>query len=127
MHALQVLESAEVFESLDDALNDVQNAWASSARAGRNHSVTRALVPLHALPDPTTYDEPIALVFGRESSGLTNEEVDLCSLGFNIPTSREYQSMNLSHAVGVTLYHLYTSYAPEEPRQPTEARVSTRE
>ncbi|MGY5874706.1 MAG: TrmJ/YjtD family RNA methyltransferase [Candidatus Thorarchaeota archaeon] len=127
MHSLDLLESAEIFDTLEDALADIQNAWAATARAGRNHSVTRALVPLRDLPDPTTYNEQIALVFGRESSGLTNEEIDLCSLGFNIPTSNEYQSMNLSHAVGVTLFHLYTEYAPEEERMPTEARVATKE
>jgi len=126
VNAIDILEGAEIYETLEDALNDVQNAWAATARAGRNHSVTRALVPLRELPDPLSIEGQLAIVFGRESSGLTNAEVDMCDLAFAIPTSSEYSSMNLSHAVGVTLYQLYSKYATEGVRLPTEARAATR-
>jgi TrmH family RNA methyltransferase len=125
VHAHEILDNAGIFDDLGSALSDVDLAWAATARAGRNHSVTRALVPLAELPDPNSLESRIALVFGRESTGLFNEEMELCDLAFTIPTSKDYPSLNLSHAVSVVLYHLFSKYAPEEPRQPSEARAAT--
>ena len=48
----------------------------------------------------------VSLVFGREDAGLSNEELEICDIVVNIPTSPEYPSMNLSHAVAVVLYEL---------------------
>lgn len=125
VHAHKILDNAGVFDDLGSALTDIDLAWAATARAGRNHSVTRALVPLAELPDPNSLKGRIALVFGRESTGLFNDEVELCDLAFTIPTSKEYPSLNLSHAVSVVLYHLFSKYAPKEPRQPSDARAAT--
>ncbi|MFH1450865.1 MAG: TrmH family RNA methyltransferase, partial [archaeon] len=48
----------------------------------------------------------IAIVFGSEPDGLSNEFLEKCDLITTIPTSEKYQSMNLSHAVAVVLYEL---------------------
>lgn len=126
VHAAHILQSASIFSSLEEALSDLEATWASTARAGRNRSVTRALVPLEDLPNPASRDGKVGLVFGRESAGLTNDEVNLCDLAFLIPTSEEYPSMNLSHAVAVVLYHLYSTYLDEGERKPSEAKAATR-
>jgi len=125
VHAHKILDNAGIFDDLGSALTDIDLAWAATARAGRNHSVTRALVPLAELPDPNALEGRIALVFGRESTGLFNDEMELCDLAFTIPASKDYPSLNLSHAVSVVLYHLFSKYAPEEPRQPSETRAAT--
>ncbi|MBN2228010.1 MAG: RNA methyltransferase [Candidatus Thorarchaeota archaeon] len=127
VHAHTILDSAQIVPDLETALEDTDVAWGATARAGGNHSVTRALVPLQKLPDPTAIEGRIALVFGRESKGLTNEEIVLCDLVFTIPTSEEYPSMNLSHAVSVVLYHLFSQYATKKGREPNETRSATRE
>jgi TrmH family RNA methyltransferase len=117
VRAHEILDSAGIYNDLPSALVDIEAAWATSARAGRNHSVTRALVPLEELPDPTALDGKVALVFGRESSGLNNEELGLCELAFTISTSEGYPSLNLSHAVAIVLHHLFTKYASIEPKE----------
>jgi TrmH family RNA methyltransferase len=127
VHAHKILDNAGIFDDLGSALSDIDLAWAATARAGRNHSVTRALVPLDELSDPNALEGRIALVFGRESTGLFNDEMELCDLAFTIPASKEYPSLNLSHAVSIVLFHLFSKYAPEEPRQPSEARAATYE
>jgi len=101
--ASDILESAQIFPDLESALNGIHSSWAATARIGRNHSVTRAAVPLPDLPDPLAVDGRVALVFGREDAGLTNEEV------------------------AVTLYELFKKYAPKGPPEPTEAKPATRE
>jgi tRNA/rRNA methyltransferase len=126
VHATEILDNAEIFDDLEAAISDTEGAWAATARSGSNHSVTRAVVPVNELPDPTTRKARVALVFGRESSGLTNEEIGLCDLSFIIPTSEQYSSMNLSHAAAVTLYELYSKYAERPPRRATDIRPATR-
>jgi tRNA/rRNA methyltransferase len=125
VHAHKILDNAGIYDDLGSALTDIDLAWAASARSGRNHSVTRALVPIAELPDPNSLEGRIALVFGRESTGLFNEEMEQCDLAFTIPASKEYPSLNLSHAVSIVLYHIFSKYAPEEPRQPSDARAAT--
>ena len=132
VRAKDILENAVIVADLKAALEDTDVSWAATARHGGNLSVTRATLPLEELPDPLSLDGRIALVFGRESAGLTNEEILQCDLAFTIPSSKEYPSLNLSHAVGVTLYDLYRRYAPEtEVEQlgvegPSIARAATR-
>ena len=51
-------------------------------------------------------DAKIAVVFGNERTGLTDEELDVCSLSVSIPANPDFASLNLSHAVQVMLYVL---------------------
>ncbi|TFG07405.1 RNA methyltransferase [Candidatus Thorarchaeota archaeon] len=126
VHAVDLLESAIIFPDLNSAIQDMHATWAATARSGRNHSVTRALVPLEELPNPLAMDGKVGIVFGREDIGLTNEEILLCDLAFTIPVAPSYPSMNLSHAIAVVLYHLYSAYAPDREKEPTEAKPATR-
>jgi TrmH family RNA methyltransferase len=132
VRAKDILERAVILPDLKSALEDTDVSWAATARHGGNLSVTRATLPLTELPDPLSLDGRIALVFGRESAGLTNEEVLECDLAFTIPSSKEYPSLNLSHAVAVTLYDIFRRFAPEPvPPEtgvegPSVARAATR-
>ncbi len=49
----------------------------------------------------------IAILFGKESRGLTNEEIKLADVLLRIPTSEEYSSLNLSHGCGIILYEIF--------------------
>ena len=69
----------------------------------------------HTLPSPgtqsangqTVAEGKVALVFGREESGLTESELSLCTHSCSIPTGTLQPSLNLSHAVCVILAQLY--------------------
>ena len=50
--------------------------------------------------------EQVAVLFGREDRGLTNDELKVCNLHLNIPTSKDYSSLNLAMAVQVVCYEL---------------------
>ncbi len=61
---------------------------------------------------------PVAIVFGRESSGLTNPELALCSIHSTVPTATENHSLNLAQAVLIYCYLLFqASLAPDEREQ----------
>ncbi|MEM1643654.1 MAG: TrmH family RNA methyltransferase [Desulfurococcaceae archaeon] len=53
--------------------------------------------------------DSIAILFGRESTGLTREEISMTDFVITIPAHPDYPILNLSHSVGIVLYELYTS------------------
>ncbi|MBN2052493.1 RNA methyltransferase [Candidatus Woesearchaeota archaeon] len=60
----------------------------------------------------------IALILGRESEGLRNNEVKLCDFMVTIPTSKSYKSMNISHALAVLLYEIHKEKIIKEMMRP---------
>jgi len=63
-------------------------------------------------------NKKIALILGRESEGLRNNEVKLCDFMVTIPTSRSYKALNVSHALAVLLYEIYKEKNTKEMMQP---------
>lgn len=101
-----VLDTVKVFDSLDEALEGCQLILGTSARP-RGISLP-GLVPSEAaqlIYDKSDHTQ-IALVFGREHSGLTNEELLKCHYHINIPSNPEYSSLNLAQAVQIIVYEL---------------------
>ncbi|MBL1141659.1 MAG: RNA methyltransferase [Proteobacteria bacterium] len=101
-----ILASATVCASLKEAISDCDLVIGTSAR-------TRSLPwPMQTPREcaETVSDNKyssVALVFGRENSGLSNEELELCNLVMQIPTNAEYSSLNLASAVQIICYELY--------------------
>jgi tRNA (cytidine32/uridine32-2'-O)-methyltransferase len=58
----------------------------------------------------------VAIVFGREDRGLTNEELGLCNFHVHIPSDPEYSSLNLSQAVQILAYEIRLAYLEEKER-----------
>lgn len=80
----------------------------SGVRAGGDRNLRRvpAYTPRELAEKLDGTDGDVALLFGREDRGLSNEVLDRCDLFVTIPTSEEYPVMNLSHAVTILLYEL---------------------
>lgn len=102
--AEDLLREVRYVASLADALADVHMSVATTAvRARRVHEqLTPAEVAQLDLGD----DETLALVFGRETFGLTGAEIAQCQRTASIPTSPEYATMNLAQAVSIFCYEL---------------------
>ncbi|MFA6302212.1 MAG: tRNA (cytosine(32)/uridine(32)-2'-O)-methyltransferase TrmJ [Legionella sp.] len=101
-----VLHDAQVVATLDEALVGCHLIFATSARP-RGLSLP-GLIPAGAaeLIASRSDDTQIALVFGREHSGLTNEELLKCHYHINIPSNPEYSSLNLAMAVQIIAYEV---------------------
>ena len=71
----------------------------------------------------------MALVFGREDIGLTQEQLTRCDILVNIPSNEEYPILNLSHAATIVMYEIFASHGkPSNPKKATEMekdRMST--
>lgn len=68
--------------------------------------------------------EPIAIVFGRESTGLRNEELEKIDMICSIPASHEYPVLNLAQAATIALYELRTLSPTESHHPPRQSRAS---
>ncbi len=105
--ASDVLESAQVVDTLAEAIGDCQLVIGTSARGRRipwpvldpRHCAEQAMMA-------AAREERVAFVFGREDRGLTNDELQQCSLHLHIPTHEDYTSLNLAMAVQIVAYEL---------------------
>ncbi|MFG6653323.1 tRNA/rRNA methyltransferase [Scandinavium sp. M-37] len=102
-----ILENIKTFPTLADALQDVDFTIATTARSrARFHyyATPQELVPI--LQEKSQWMGHAALVFGREDSGLTNDELALADILTGVPMVADYPSLNLGQAVMVFCYQL---------------------
>ncbi|MBW3042303.1 RNA methyltransferase [Prochlorococcus marinus] len=101
---LKKLEEAKIYNDLNSALSDCSRVIATCGR--KEHGE----IPLNSNKDALYWaieserEETIALVFGREDRGLTNEELLKANKVISLNTSKNYPSLNLSHAVAIVLH-----------------------
>lgn len=102
-----ILENAKVITSLKEAITKFDLTVGTSAK---RRSVKNDYYPLPELPNLLKKKgntiQSIAIVFGREESGLTNEELKLCDLVTTVPLKTSYPSLNLAQAVMLYAYEL---------------------
>jgi len=115
--AADVLERARTVATLDEALEGTVYVAATSARAREGYA-GEVCAPREGAPrvHAMTAEGPVALLFGRENFGLSNEEMDRAHAVWRIPTGG-YASLNLAQAVLLVAYEVFLARA--EPR-PTE-------
>ena len=100
-NATAVVDRAESFSSMREAIADCTRVYGFTARSGRFREGYGSL-PRRA-GEMVAHPGPIALVFGREDAGLRVEEYELCHELLRIPTRGASSSLNLSQAVMVVL------------------------
>ena len=108
--AKDILEKASVHTSLEEAISECELVVGTSAR-GRTVPWP-VLNPREAAEEmhKSSLNGKVAIVFGREDRGLTNEELGLCNFHVHIPSDPEYSSLNLSQAVQILAYEIRLSY-----------------
>jgi len=105
----EILENAKIFNSLADAINDLDFVIATTAK---QRWVKLDIIPSNELSKFIEEKEntisKIGIVFGREESGLTNEEISICNRVSTIPLASPYPSINLAQTVMIYAYTLST-------------------
>lgn len=107
--AVDVLENAVVVETLQDAIADCQLVFGTSARS---RTIPWPLLEARAageLAISNAENQQIAIVFGREDRGLTNDELAQCNYHLTIPVNEEYGVLNVAAAIQVICYELRMS------------------
>jgi len=105
-----ILQQAIVVDSLEQALNGTHLVFGTTARLRKlQHQILEPRTAVEKV-SAVSAEQQIALVFGRERTGLTNEESDLCHFLVNIPTVSEHASLNVASAIQVMAYELFLAH-----------------
>ena len=112
-----VVENAKIVSSFDEAVADCSLIIGTSARS--RHLTTTAITPRQCGMKAVEFAEQgkVAIVFGRERIGLTNEELLKCHYHLNIPANPEYSSLNLAMAVQLVSYEIRMAYLQMQTHQ----------
>ena len=111
-----ILDNITTYATLADALHDISFTVATTARSRAKfhyYATPAELVPM--LEEKSLWLEKAALVFGREDSGLTNEELALADVLTGAPMVADYPSLNLGQAVMVYCYQLASLIQISQP------------
>ena len=113
----EILDGVQTFATLEQALADVDFTVATTARSARFHYYCTPPELLAQLSERKQWVGQAALVFGREDSGLTNEELALADLLTGVPMQADYPSLNLGQAVMVYCYQLASLMGVSTPKE----------
>lgn len=119
--ANDILDKAEVFDTLEEALSGCQLVLGTTARSRKLcHQVIEPRESAIKCAQISA-DFQVAVVFGRERTGLTNAETDQCEILINIPTNPDFSSLNVASAVQILCYELKLAHrsidAQQQPKQ----------
>jgi tRNA/rRNA methyltransferase len=108
-HAGDVLRNATITDSFERSLESCSLVVGTTGiiTDSEKHFIRIPLTPREFAEKVRESDGLIALVFGREDMGLSQEELAGCDALLHIPASEDYRVLNLSHAVAVVLYELH--------------------
>lgn len=123
VHAEDILAQATLTETLLGAVGDVQAVIGTTVRK-RDIYTGPVVTAREMAPEALRLaaQGKVALVFGRETAGLTTDELDLSQLIVRIPTAPKQPSLNLAQAVMVLCYELFiAAQSPSEPPAPAQA------
>ncbi|MDD5135655.1 MAG: RNA methyltransferase [Phycisphaerae bacterium] len=127
-HAVHILESRTEYLTLADAIANCGAVMGTTARDGlyRQHAKSPREWASKAVEVART--GKVAIIFGREDNGLSNEELALCTQVIQIPTTSDFKSLNIAQAVLICCYEIFMAlgtYEPiieKSPEAPSEVR-----
>ena len=110
IHAGGIFDNAKFFNSIKEATADCTICAGTTRRRGKKRGKLLLPEEFADMADNITGSTDggkVAVIFGNERTGLTDEQLDECNLGVTIPSSDNFGSLNLSHAVQIMSYHLF--------------------
>lgn len=121
VHAADLLESMRIFPSLGEAVADCGWVVGTTCRAGSYRR--RPMTPRQAASEilAVAAQNRVALVFGPEDHGLSNEDLKLCHDLLTISTHADYSSLNVAQAALLCLYEIFLARHPARAETPSLA------
>lgn len=109
MHARETVENALIYDTVEEFVKDknIDFIVGSTGMPGGSYNISRIPIKPDRLAETMNYNDKIAILFGREGNGLTNNEIDMCDIIVSIPTDAGYPIMNISHAAAIILYEVF--------------------
>ena len=101
--ARDIIKSSKIYNNFEDAIKDVDCVIATSSRIRKKNYKYLSLSKLKKID----FKKKIAIIFGPEASGLTNNELSYANYLIKLPTNNNFQSLNLSHCVILFCYEIF--------------------
>ena len=101
--AKDIIKSSKIYKNFEDAIKNVDCVIATSSRIRKKNYNYLSLSELKKID----FKKKIAIVFGPEASGLTNNELSYANYLIKLPTNNNFQSLNLSHCVILFCYEIF--------------------
>ncbi len=116
-----ILTLAQVFDTFEESIEDCHLIFGTSARSRRMTWPT--LIPKTSAEKALECTGKVAFVFGREQSGLTNQELKHCHFLVQIPTYSEFSSLNVAAAVQILTYELHIGFKNHSTISSNEGQI----
>jgi uncharacterized tRNA/rRNA methyltransferase HI_0380 len=107
-----VMRNAHIVDTFEQAIEDCSLVIGTSARL--RHLQSTLIDPRKCTEKASAHQGQVAIVFGRERVGLTNEELLKCHYHLNIPANPEYSSLNLAMAVQLVSYEMRMAFLAKD-------------
>lgn len=117
-HGAHILDGAKIYTTTSDAIGDINVLFATSAQT---RYMNKPVLTPHEMSESIkslSHETTIGVLFGRERSGLTNEELLLADSLIRIPVSDKNPSLNLAQAVGLIAYEISKTLELSNPENP---------
>lgn len=114
IHAAYIFDNAKFYDSIKEATADCSISAGTTRRRGKKRGKLFLPEEFAEKAAELTEGGKVAIVFGNERTGLTDDQLDECTLGVTIPSSQDFGSLNLSHAVQILSYHMFRENLKEK-------------
>ena len=111
--AKDILKAAKIYKSVEKSVGDLDIIFASSSRIRK---VNKKIIPVSNLKTKIKKGAKIGILFGPESSGLTNDEIICADFLVKISTNRKFTSLNLSHSAIIFCFELFQHFSKKKDK-----------
>ncbi len=119
----EILSNARVYSSVAEAIEGAHIVIGASARIRTLKWPQLDASECAELVGSSSSSTVIAILFGRENSGLTNSELELCNYLLHIPVNTEFASLNVASAIQIVAYELFKNTTANETPQLTDSEL----
>ena len=109
--AKDILKSSKIFNSLEKSVGDLDVIFATSSRIRK---VNKRIISIYDLKKKINKKHKIGIVFGPESSGLSNNEINYADYLVKIPTNDKFNSLNLSHSAIIFCFEIFKLFSKKK-------------
>jgi len=109
--AKDVLKSSKIYNSLEKSISDLDLVFASSSRIRK---VNKKIISILDLKFKLKKKQKIGIVFGPESSGLSNDQINCADYLVKIPTNKKFSSLNLSHSATIFCFQIFQYFSDKK-------------
>ena len=120
--AKDVLQKSKLYKTIDNSIADLDIIFASTSRIRK---VNKKIIPIYALNKIIKKKQKIGIVFGPESSGLSNDELNCADYLVKIPTNKNFSSLNLSHSAIIFSFQIFQYFKNKKIKYSSFYKSST--